>query len=157
MPLGSWPLASHTMPEDLRFLRPSGVLPHVSMPEESFWQRTKVGFLSRWMTRCFQNLEQKNVWNYCGWFRNPAITSWYGKKLSLSTGFLYMLGGAGFLNHQQYGITFGCWRCFWSLCNMVRVAKTMKWARVMVSLSSVFFYERNSFLNLHRTPQLQKF
>jgi len=27
--------------EDLRFLRPSGVLPHVSMPEESFWQRTK--------------------------------------------------------------------------------------------------------------------
>ena len=62
MPLGSWPILSGRKcftcyAEDLRFLRPSGVLPHVSMPEESFWQRTKVGGTAIRMTTTI------NVWN----------------------------------------------------------------------------------------------
>ncbi len=34
--------------------------------------------------------------NYCWWFRNPAITSWYG-KYPITYRVSYMLGGAGFL------------------------------------------------------------
>ena len=39
-------------------------------------------------------------WN-CWWFRNPAITSWYGKYPSIYMFFFIPGGCLGFLNHQH--------------------------------------------------------
>ena len=78
----------------------------------------------------FQIWNEKNVWNYCGWFRNPAITSWYGKKISLFTGFFVHVGWCRISEPSTVWHHLGFLTMLFWLCNMLRVAKTMKWVRV---------------------------
>ena len=53
--------------------------------------------------------------NYCWWFRNPAITSWYG-KYPMIYGVSYISSGAGFQPSTvspALGWTFGCSLDLW--------------------------------------------
>ena len=48
-----------------------------------------------------------NVWHYCWWFRNPAITSWYGKYPIIYRVFAGFLPPTVFLEKNRVGMGVG--------------------------------------------------